>query len=108
MEQISVVLGKRIKNLRISQKLSQEKLAELSGLHSTYIGQIERGEKSPTIESIYKICMGLNISLPVLFENFTPNIDTETYANKIYNEVLALEPEKQLKIYKILKEILLF
>ncbi len=48
--------------------MSQEKLAELSGLHPTYIGQMERGEKNPTIKSLYKICTALHIPITLLVE----------------------------------------
>ena len=55
MSRLSVEIGKRIRNYRVNQNLSQEKLAEKCGLHPTYIGQVERGEKNATIESIEKI-----------------------------------------------------
>lgn len=54
------------KNLRIErnkQGLSQEKLAELSNLHRTYIGMIERAEKNLTLLSAEKIARALNISV---------------------------------------------
>lgn len=108
MENISLTFGKRVKSLRTSKKLSQEKLAELSGLHSTYIGQIERGEKSPTIESIYKISVGLDISLSDFLKNIQIDENVETYADKIYNEILSLPTHKQKKIYEIIKDILTF
>lgn len=54
---------------RIQSGLNQEQLAELAGCHPTYIGQIERGEKNATIESILKITKALKISLSQLFEN---------------------------------------
>ena len=54
MSNVNIAFGKRIKSIRVSKRISQEKTAELCGLHPTYIGQIERGEKSPTLESIYK------------------------------------------------------
>ena len=41
--------------------LSQEKLAELADIHRTYISQIERGLKSPTLETIFSICSALKI-----------------------------------------------
>jgi len=64
MSTIAKALGQRIRNHRTSMGLSQEKLAELSGCHPTYIGQIERGEKNATIESIEKIATALNLSGP--------------------------------------------
>ena len=68
MSDIAKVIGQRIRNYRTSAGLSQEKLAELSGCHPTYIGQLERGEKNATVESIEKIASALNVSLSKLFE----------------------------------------
>ena len=45
MSDLSVEIGKRIRNYRIGQKMSQEELAEKCGLHPTYIGQVERGDR---------------------------------------------------------------
>ena len=55
MSEIAKTIGQRVRNYRIDKGLSQEKLAELSGCHPTYIGQVERGEKNATLESIEKI-----------------------------------------------------
>ena len=68
MSEIAKSVGQRIRNYRTQQGLSQEKLAELSGCHPTYIGQLERGEKNATLESIDKIATALNVSLSKLFE----------------------------------------
>ncbi len=48
-----------VRNLRKDLKLSQEELAERSGLHRNFVGLIERGERSPTIETIFKLANGL-------------------------------------------------
>lgn len=46
MSDIAKSVGQRIRNYRTQLGWSQEKLAELSGCHPTYIGQLERGEKN--------------------------------------------------------------
>ena len=67
MSELSREIGQRIRNYRTQQKLSQEELAEKCALHPTYIGQVDRGEKNATIESISKIAGGLSVSLSTLF-----------------------------------------
>ena len=54
-EPILLTFGKNVQKYRISQGLSQEKLAELAGVHRTYIGMIERAEKNITLCNIEKI-----------------------------------------------------
>lgn len=46
---------------RTRRKLSQEQLAELAGVHRTYIGMIERAEKNITLESIEKLAKALDL-----------------------------------------------
>ncbi len=60
-------VGNRIKYLRKAKWLSQEKLAERAGLHRTYVGAIERGERNITIENLEKIAEALDTPLFELF-----------------------------------------
>lgn len=62
-------LGHRIALLRQQKGLSQEKFAEICDMHRTYIGAIERGEKSPTLTTIEKIAIGLDVEIYELFIN---------------------------------------
>lgn len=73
MSEIAKFIGQRIRNYRTQQNLSQEKLAEMAGCHPTYIGQLERGEKNATLESVEKIASALNIPLSRLFEKLDDN-----------------------------------
>ncbi len=72
-EDITKRIGLNITIIRERQGLTQEKLAELAGLHRAYIGQIERGEKNIGLKNLEKISKALNISLRSLFD--THNID---------------------------------
>ena len=65
---INKIFDKRIELLRKKQNLSQEELAFRCELHRTYIGAIERGEKSPTLNTIEKIANGLNVEIIELFK----------------------------------------
>lgn len=60
--------GNRLRDHRIEQKLSQEKLAELSGLHRTYIGMVERGEKNLSLKNIVRIAKALNLEVEDLLK----------------------------------------
>jgi transcriptional regulator with XRE-family HTH domain len=55
-----------LRKVRIDKGLSQEELADLAGLHRTYISQIERGLKSPSLRSLEQIANGLGITLSEL------------------------------------------
>jgi len=105
MKDIARVLGQRIRNYRTAKGLSQEKLAELSGCHPTYIGQIERGEKNATIESIEKISAALNVSLSTLFENLGAQNAERNIPLECYEFISAKTKSEQEHICKILLEI---
>lgn len=66
-KQLSLEFGLMIRSIRIEKGLSQEQLANKAGVHRTYIGMIERGEKNITLENISKICGGLELSIENLF-----------------------------------------
>ena len=109
MSDIAKIIGQRIRNYRTCLGLSQEKLAELSGCHYTYIGQIERGEKNATIESIEKISAALNVSLSKLFEMLgVENEETSNIPLECYELVSSKTKKEQEIIYRILTEIDIF
>jgi transcriptional regulator with XRE-family HTH domain len=61
-------MGAVIRSLRAEASLSQEELAARCGLHRTYIGSIERGEKTITIETAQKLSRAFGVTLTQLFE----------------------------------------
>lgn len=66
MVKINEALGQVITKHRIQTKLSQEELAYRSGIHRTYVSQIERGLKSPTLSVLFKISKSLNTTPSIL------------------------------------------
>jgi transcriptional regulator with XRE-family HTH domain len=56
-------LGQRLRALRKEHGLSQERLGERSGLSGKFIGEVERGEKSISIDSLYHVSVALDIPL---------------------------------------------
>lgn len=61
-------LWKRIKELRLERKLSQEQLAFKAKLHRTYLSDIERWEKNVSVENIEKLANALWVALTELFQ----------------------------------------
>jgi transcriptional regulator with XRE-family HTH domain len=61
-------IGLNITVIREQRGLTQEKLAELAGLHRAYIGQIERGEKNIGLRNLEKIAKALNVDIRVLVD----------------------------------------
>ena len=62
-----MTIGQKIKELRLQKKISQEKFAELCGLHRTYISDIECFRRSISLENIQKIADALGIDTYTLF-----------------------------------------
>ncbi|MFB2836183.1 helix-turn-helix domain-containing protein [Floridanema evergladense] len=62
--------GLAIKQRRGELGISQEELAFKSGLHRTYISDIERGTRNPSLENIEKLAKALEISISTLFANY--------------------------------------
>lgn len=102
MNNMTKELGKRIRTERIDKKMTQEELAERAGLHPTYIGQVERGEKSLTITSLEKIVEGLEISFSDLFENIQPPTKPTSFAMRCYDKINSYPQEKQKQFYELL------
>ena len=88
-------IGKRVRARRLVLGMSQEALAERAGLHYTYIGQIERGEKNASIETMLKLCFALDTTLEKLFEKIGTGKEEETLPIKSYELFRQQPPEKQ-------------
>ncbi len=65
-ENIRDILAFNIKSLRKKRMLSQDELAQLSGLHRTYIGSVERGERNVTLSSLEALSAALEVSVTEL------------------------------------------
>lgn len=61
-----IKIGENIRDLRISQKLSQEELGEIASLHRTYIGAVERGERNISVKTLIKIAIALDTTIDKL------------------------------------------
>ncbi|MDR1584069.1 MAG: helix-turn-helix domain-containing protein [Prevotellaceae bacterium] len=62
------IFGENVQKYRKEKQISQEKLAELAGVHRTYVGMIERAEKNITLRNMEKFAKALNVEIKDLLE----------------------------------------
>ena len=59
--------GERVRALRTRIGLSQEQLAEKAGIHRTYVGGVERGERNLGLKNVFRLAKALGVSVAELF-----------------------------------------
>lgn len=103
---LSKEFGIRLKKYRLMLSLSQEELAYRCGMQPSHIGQLERGVKSPTLNTLNKISKGLNIALSELVnldsQLHMPN-DYDEPTNKILAAMQGLALDQKEQILQIVK-----
>lgn len=98
MDNINHVIGRTIKDLRIKKELSQEQLAELADLHVNSIGSIERGEKSPTVETLSNISRSLDTTITEIFQLTEKQLNKSRLDNEFMDLFFSLN-ERDKKLY---------
>ena len=100
MRNLLIQLGKRVHELRAAKEWSQEEFAHVSGLHRTYIGQIERGEKNISFGNLSKVSSVLGVTLSELLSGLEAG------------ETLVVEPSRGskdgdhgMKIQKLVRQM---
>ena len=71
VDDLRAAFGRRVRTLRHRLQISQEELAHRSGMHWTYLGGIERGERNPALINIARLAAALQVSPAELFSIFT-------------------------------------
>ncbi|MGN0394017.1 MAG: helix-turn-helix domain-containing protein [Coprococcus sp.] len=104
---LSEIVGNNIRFHRTKQNMSQEELAEYSDLHPSYIGQLERGKKKPTVDTLYKISRGLKVPLSTILGGIDELDDTDdNYPYKCYLLVNEQSASNQIVLYELLRNVL--
>lgn len=106
---ISKELGLKIRFYRKEKRMTQEELAEICGFHPTYIGQLERGEKNASVETLYRVSKGLNISMCSLLDKIESSLNRQEESNvplNIYHQLLSVPLNRQETVYEIIQKIL--
>ena len=108
-EKISYKIGERIREFRISINLSQEALALASEIHPAYLERVERSEKCPTIDTLYKISLGLKVPLSELL-NVTAEIKPShaEAIHRIETAIYSLSEQEAVEIADIIERLISF
>lgn len=61
-------LGENLRKYRKMNNLTQEELAEIVGIHPTYVGKLEMGKNNPSVKMLFKISRALKITLADIFD----------------------------------------
>jgi XRE family transcriptional regulator, regulator of sulfur utilization len=69
--QVLRLLAERIKSLRHSKGWSQEQLSERASMQRSYLGDLERGFRNPSIRTLVKLANAFGVSIMALFEHDT-------------------------------------
>lgn len=93
--------GERVRQLRKSQGLTQEALAPKAGLHYTYIGAAERGERNLSLQSIQKIAKGLGVDIAEFF----PPPQTLSPKGRVIEETVNLLRGRKLEVLQLVLKV---
>jgi transcriptional regulator with XRE-family HTH domain len=108
-KELAVLVGSRIRKIRVSRGMSIEKLALECKMSPNFLGHVERGLRSPTIHTLERICDGLQISIAALFPDDLPAERApggETAAEHITNSLAQLDPLQQQQVCRIVDDII--
>ena len=105
MSELKKLLGKRIKEIRISKKMTQEKLSELTDIGTSSLSKIESGYFHPSDENLEKIANALDVE-PYELYMFNHQQEPKILKNKLFNMLNNANDDKIKLIYKIVSCIL--
>ena len=74
----SVIVGKVIQRVREQKKQSQELVSGFAGIGRTHLSAIERGERKPTLETLFKIADALDIKASIIIAAIEDELDQES------------------------------
>lgn len=100
-----IALGKRIRSERQARGLTQEQLAEKADLSTTYIGFIERGERTMMLNTLTTIANELHVSVDYLLQDIVP-LDNSARTNRLKQLWSSATPAQQEMILNLIQAVL--
>lgn len=99
-------LGLRIREERLKINLTQEQLAEAIDISNSYMGQIERGERSVTLDTLLRLTNKLGITVDYLLQDYI-DISDENFINQLKQIVYGRDAKQKQMALDVLKVCLL-
>jgi transcriptional regulator with XRE-family HTH domain len=99
------LFGSRIRSIREAADLSREVVAEKAGISANYLGEIERGEKWPTLDMIERIAAALQVSPPTFFEYEAEEVDNNVLLSKLQRLLSDRSTDQLQRAFRILKAL---
>ena len=103
-EKITEAAAARIRQLRLEKGCSQEEVSLTAGINPAYYGQVERGLKCPTIDTLYKISLALDVSLPELVRVDMSAVQSSEI-ERIKNLLASVPSEKREQVFAAFESI---
>lgn len=101
---ISKYIGNRIQQYREAKGYTQEKFAEIVKLTPNYLSAIERGVKTPSVETLVSIINGLEVSADEIFVDVI-KVGYKIQASKFTDEISGLSQEDQKRIFTVVEAL---
>jgi transcriptional regulator with XRE-family HTH domain len=99
------LFGNRVRSIREAAGLSREVAAERAETRANYLGEVERGEKFPTLEMIERIAAALEVSPSAFFEYEAQEIDNQILLSKLQRLISRLDTDQLQQALRVLKAL---
>jgi transcriptional regulator with XRE-family HTH domain len=100
-----VLFGSRIRSIREAADLSREVVAERADINANYLGEIERGEKWPSIEIIQRLAGALGVSPSAFLEFEAEEIDPSILLTKLQHVLSNRDTEQLQQALRLLRAL---
>lgn len=102
---LKLLLGKRIRSLRVARGWTQQNLGEKAGISYKFIGEIERGKQNPSFSILAKISEALNIDLKELFRFSHEILSRKELENEVKRIIKDMTDDELRHIFLLIQAI---
>lgn len=103
--EITMAVASRIKSFRHVRSMSQEELALSANINPAYYGQVERGLKCPTIDTLYKIAKALDIPPAEFLRSDALPSYASDHTQRLKELLAHIPPEKMNQVFKVIEDL---